>query len=114
MRTEQEYAELAEWAETVDPAAIKGGTVRRGKAAATHARALLEAAAGGPEQLRQAVGRPSIDPQAAPGQQSRVRHVRLAGADDQAIDDIAAAQNRTPSAIIRDAVAEYVKAHKSA
>jgi len=40
--------------------------------------------------------------------------VRLAGADDQAIDDIAAAQNRTPSAIIRDAVAEYVKAHKSA
>lgn len=115
MKTEQEYAELAQWAENVDPAAINGGTVRRGTAAAAHARAVLEEAAGGVEQLQKALGgRPSIDPAARPGQRARVRHLRLPAAVSAAVDEIAAVEHRTASEVMRDAVAQYVTAHKTA
>jgi len=69
MRSEQDYQAAADWAEhEMDLSRATGGTVHYGAAAAAHGRALLEQAAGGPAELEKALrGRPSIDPDAGPG-----------------------------------------------
>ena len=68
MTKEKDYQAAADWAE--HDMALKHGrtTALRGEAAAAHGRAALERALG---------GRPSIDPNAKPGQHSRTRQVRL-------------------------------------
>lgn len=83
-----------------------------GPAAAAHGRALLENAIGADE-LRRWVGRPSIDPHAQPGQASTVRHVRVARRASERVDAIAEAQGRKASAVIRDAIDDYLAAHSA-
>lgn len=65
----------------------------------------------GPPSSAAGVGRPSIDPAAAPGQHARNRQVRLAANIDQQLQALADRQQRTPSAVMRDAVAEYLHTH---
>ena len=115
MRSEQDYQAAADWSEhEMDLSHAVGGTTRRGAAAAAHGRALLEHAAGGPAELEKAMrGRPSIDPDAGPGQHARVRQVRLPAAQNEQLDALAAAEGRRPSAVIRDAVAEYLATHRA-
>jgi len=115
MRSEQDYQAAADWAEhEMDLSRATGGTVHRGAAAAAHGRALLEQAAGGPAELDKALrGRPSIDPDAVPGEHSRVRQVRLPAAQNDQLDALAASEGRRPSAVIRDAVAEYLTTHRA-
>jgi hypothetical protein len=108
--------ELAGWAEndmTLNPAS---STALHGAAAAARGRAALEAALGGPDAVERAIhgGRPSIDPAAAPGQHSRTRQVRLAADVSSQLDELAAAQHRRPSDLLRDAVAAYLNTHKAA
>ena len=81
---------------------LKSGTTTalRGEAAAAHGRAALERAQG---------GRPSIDPNAKPGQHSRTRQVRLPHDINTKLDQVAAAENRPPGEIMRAALAEYLE-----
>lgn len=101
-RTEEDYAQAAEWAE--DDMALKPAstTALRGPAAAAHGRELLERATG---------GRPPLDPAAAPGQHSPVRQVRLPADLNDQLTAVAAAEHRRPSDVIRSALAEYLAGH---
>lgn len=96
----KDYQAAADWAEhdmTLKPSST---TALRGEAAAAQGRAALARALG---------GRPSIDPNAKPGQHSRTRQVRLPHDIDTKLDHLAAAQNRRPSEIMRTALAEYLE-----
>lgn len=100
--TDKDYQQAAEWAEhdmTLKPAST---TALRGESAATFGRELLERATG---------GRPSIDPKAKPGQHSPVRQVRLAAEVNEQLTALAHAEHRSPSDVIRAALADYIAAH---
>ncbi|MGQ0467662.1 MAG: ribbon-helix-helix protein, CopG family [Sporichthyaceae bacterium] len=103
-RDEQDYLQAADWAETDMALKPESRTALRGPAAAEHGRALLERATG---------GRPPLDPDAAPGQHSPVRQVRLPADLNEQLDAVAAAEHRRPSDVIRSALAEYL-ANRSA
>ncbi len=116
MSTDASDARLAEWAEHEMILNPDSKTALHGAAAAAKGRALLEAALGGPEEVERAInlgGRPSIDPQAQPGEHSRTRQVRLAAHMSSQLDALAAAQHRRPSDLLRDAVAQYVQMHRA-
>lgn len=102
MTTKTNDKAAVDWAEHDMTLPARSKTALRGAAAAEHGRAALE---------RAGVGRPSIDPAAAPGQHARNRQVRLAANVDQQLRALAEQQQRTPSAVMRDAVAEYLHAH---
>ena len=72
-------------------------------AAAEHGRAALE---------RAVSGRPSIDPSAQPGQHARKRQVRLAADTDRRLAALAGGQHRSASAVIRDALNDYLSRHQ--
>lgn len=98
-------AAVAEWAERDMILPLRSSTALRGAAAAEHGQAALGRALG---------GRPSIDPSARPGQHARNRQVRLAADVDRRLQDLAERQHRSASAVMRDAVAEYLRAHAGA
>lgn len=89
---------LADWAERDMTLSPRSKSALRGSAAAEHGRAALG-------------GRPSIDPTAQPGEHARNRQVRLAADVDRRLQELADQQHRTASAVMRDAVAEYLSAH---
>ncbi len=115
MRSDEEYQAAADWAEhEMDLSKATGGTALHGDAAAAHGRQMLEQAAGGPAELERMVrGRPSIDPDAGPGEHSATRQVRLPAATNQQLDALAATQGRTASAIMRDALTDYFAARRA-
>lgn len=99
------YHALAEWAETSDI----GPNARITKASGPEAgRALLEAALGSPEAVTRAVGKPSLSGKGT----SPSRTVRLPEDMDARLLEQSARENRKPSAILRDALAQYL-AHAS-
>lgn len=102
MATKRNDQAVADWAEHDMTLPARSKTALHGAAAAEHGRAALE---------RAGVGRPSIDPAAPAGQHARNRQVRLAANVDQQLRALADRQQRTPSAVMRDAVAEYLRAH---
>jgi hypothetical protein len=103
MATEDKYEKAAEWAEH-RMTLRRGGssTVLRGADAAAFGNDLIERTRG---------GRPSIDPDAVPGQHSRAVQVRVDGDLDRALVDLAKSQHRSKSAVVRDALAAYVSSH---
>jgi len=105
MTTKRNNQAAADWAEHDMNLPARSKTALRGAAAAEHGREALE---------RAGVGRPSIDPAAPPGQHARNRQVRLAANIDQQLQALADRQQRTPSAVMRDAVAEYLHTHGAA
>ena len=106
--TEQEQT-LVEWAAgDVRPAGRQPST-RRGSAAAERGRAVLEAALGDPATVDKAMGgRPPLDPSARRGQHAPVRQVRLPVSMNEQLTELAAAEGRKPSEIIREALAAYL------
>jgi hypothetical protein len=100
-RTETDYAQAADWAENHMTLKPDSTTALRGPAAATYGRELLERATG---------GRPPLDPNAAPGQHSPVRQVRLPPDLNDQLTAVAAAEHRRPSDVIRTALTEYLAA----
>lgn len=102
---EQDYRLVADWAEHEMQLMPTSSTALRGAAAAEHGRAALERASG---------GRPSIDPRAEPGKHARKRQVRLPADVDQRLAALAAAQKRSASEVMRDALTEYLSSHQPA
>ena len=103
--TEKDYDEAAEWAEHDMTLPKNSKTALRGEAAADFGRELVERSRG---------GRPSIDPAGAPGEKSPVRQVRLPRALDADLVAFAERSHRRPSEVLREALAEYLTAHKAA
>jgi len=99
---EKDSDALAEWAEHEISVTAPSRAVLRGTDAAAHGREALERALG---------GRPSLDPNARPGQHSRTRQVRLPSEANAKLDAVAAAQHRKPSEVMRDALDEYFRNH---
>lgn len=97
------YDEAADWAEHEMTLPENSKTARRG-AAAEAGRALL---------ARAHAGRPSLDPQAKPGEESPRRQVRLPLAVSEQVDALAAAQGRRAAEVMRDAITMYVNEHAS-
>jgi hypothetical protein len=95
---EKAARELAEWAEHEMTLTPNSATALRGAAAAEFGRATVE----------RALGRPSIDPNARPGQHSPVRQVRLPVEVNEQLVAVAAAEHRRPSDVIRSALADYL------
>lgn len=103
MRIEGELDDAAKWAE--DRMTLRRG----GSSAALHG---ADAAAFGSALIeRSKGGRPSIDPDAKLGQHSHAVQVRVDGSLDRALEDLAKAQHRSKSAVVRDALASYVSSH---
>ena len=103
MRTEGELDDAAKWAE--DRMTLRHGgssAALRGADAAAYGSDLIERSKG---------GRPSIDPDAKPGQHSRAVQVRVDDNLDRALEALAKAEHRSKSAVVRDALAAYVSAH---
>jgi hypothetical protein len=100
--TEKDFDDAAQWAERDMNLPKNSTTARRGEDAAAYGQSVLERALG---------GRPSIDPQAAPGQHSKVRQVRLPQAINEQLDAVARQQHRRTSDIMREALAEYLATH---
>ncbi|MET3642796.1 hypothetical protein ABIC73_004399 [Prescottella equi] len=98
------YDEAADWAEHEMTLPENSKTARRGAAAAEAGRALL---------ARAHAGRPSLDPQAKPGEESPRRQVRLPLAVSEQVDALAAAQGRRAAEVMRDAITMYVNEHAS-
>jgi len=101
--TDKDYDAAADWAEHDMTLPTNSDTALRGDDAAEFGRSVLERALG---------GRPSIDPHAAPGEHARLRQVRLPRAMDAELSAIAEHERRSISAVLRDAVEEYVTAHR--
>ena len=99
MANAKDYQTAADWAEhemTLKPGST---TALRGADAAKRGREVLAKALG---------GRPSIDPDAKPGQHARVRQVRVAAEVDARIEVLAAHRHVKASDIIREALAAYL------
>jgi hypothetical protein len=106
--------DLIAWAdEDIRPAADHPG-IRHGTDAAVEGRALLDAALGGPASAERAMGgRPPLDSASPRGQHAPVRQVRLPASMNAALSELAAAEGRRPSEIIREALAAYLDAHRA-
>ncbi len=100
--TEPDYKAAAEWAEDDMVLPMNSTTALHGAAAAQHGRDALERALG---------GRPALDPAAVPGQHARKRQVRLPADVDRHLDALALAQHRSASAVLRDALNDYLHRH---
>lgn len=100
--TDKDYTAAAEWAERDMQLKDRSTTALRGAAAAQHGREALERALG---------GRPSIDPAARPGHHARKRQVRLPAEIDRQLAALATAQHRSASAVMRDALSDYLHTH---
>ena len=96
---EKDYQAAADWAEHEMTLKPNSKTALRGAEALAFGRDLIE---------RATAGRPSIDPDAAPGQHARVRQVRLPAEVDRRLEELAGTQHRRPSDVMRDALAEYL------
>jgi hypothetical protein len=99
------YGDAAEWAEHDMELPENSRSALRGQAAADFGRDLIE---------RSRRGRPSIDPDKTPGEPTRVRQVRLPGRTDDNLAAFAAANNTNPSAVMREAIEEYLDNHRIA
>jgi hypothetical protein len=103
--TEKDYDAAAEWAEHDMTLPQDSKTALRGEDAAAFGRDLIERSRG---------GRPSIDPEAKPGETSPVRQVRLPRALDADLVAFAEHNHRKPSEVMREALIEYLSIHRAA
>ncbi len=101
-----EAATLSEWAENLETLP-ESATVQIGHGIEP-GRAILEAALGSSKALDRALGRPSLNGQAGTGK-SPVRHVRIPRDLDALLIQRAAAEERKPSEVVREALASYLK-----
>ena len=102
MTEHTDHQALSEWAENEMTLPKNSTTALRGDDAAAAGRALLERAGG---------GRPSLDPNAQPGEESPRRQVRLPKPLSDRVNAIAAQQGRRPADVMREAIAEYAAHH---
>src|ERR1019366_290974 len=101
MANAKDYQTAADWAEHAMTLKPGSTTALRGDDAAKRGREVLAKALG---------GRPSIDPDAKPGQHARVRQARGPTEVDARIEVLAAHRHVKASDIIREALAAYLAA----
>jgi hypothetical protein len=99
------YDALADWAEHDMTVAPGDATIRRGAAAAEFGREMLE---------RAGVGRTRLDPTEVVAGRSPRRQVRLPQALSDGVDQLAAAQGRAASEVMREAISDYLARNQSA
>ena len=99
MANAKDYRAAADWAEHAMVLKPGSTTALRGADAAKRGREVLAKALG---------GRPSIDPDAKPGQHARVRQVRVSTEVDARIEVLAAHRHVKASDIIREALTAYL------
>ena len=104
MANAKDYQTAADWAEHAMTLKPGSTTALRGADAAKRGREVLAKALG---------GRPSIDPDAKPGQHARVRQVRVSTEVDARIEVLAADRHVKASDIIREALAAYLASEVS-
>lgn len=111
--TPTDYDALAAWAESDAPTVQPGTVTHRGPEARAAARAMLEAAAETPEDhaLLARAGRPPLDPGAEPGTTSPHWNLRAPAPLDARARAQAEAEGRKLSALVRQAVDEYLTNH---
>lgn len=104
---EQRAERLADWAERLDDLPESAKVTK--STAPGRGRSLMEAVLGSPEAVAEAisVGRPALDGGRG---KSPVRQVRLPRDLDALLVERATAENRTPSEVVREAIAAYVNA----
>ena len=111
--TKREQALVERAAVDIQPAGRRSST-KRGSAAAEHGRAALEAALRSPATVERAMGgRPPLDPSSRRGQHAPARQVRLPASMNDQLAELAAAEGRKPSEIIREALATYLNTHRA-
>lgn len=103
--SEKDFDAAAEWAEHDMALKPDSESSLRGQEAASFGRELVERSQG---------GRPSIDPEATPGEKSPIRQVRLPRALNADLDAFARNHHRNASDVLREALSEYLAAHKDA
>ncbi len=103
MTERTDHQALSEWAENEMTLPKNSTTALRGGDAAAAGRALLERAG----------GRPPLDPNAQPGEESPRRQVRLPKPLSDSVDAIAAQQGRRPADVMREAIAAYAASHST-
>ena len=113
---QKRYADMAEWAESDEPTVRPGVKIERGTPTG-HAEVtamLLEAADTEEDRaaVRRTAGRPTLDPH-APSGVSPLWQVRAPRSLDQAMRQLAHAQGRSFSAVLRDAAEEYLATHQA-
>src|SRR5664279_1356374 len=104
MANAKDYRAAADWAEHAMMLKPGSTTALRGADAAKRGREVLAKALG---------GRPSIDPDAKPGQHARVRQVRVSTDVDARIEVLAADRHVKASDTIREALAAYLATEAS-
>jgi hypothetical protein len=112
MTNNDDWNALAEKAEKGRLAPVKG-TALRGEDAARSGRNALLTATGADsieEATRMALGRPRL---AAEGNEGVTWKVRASTKLDNIVDELAKREGLSRSALIRDAVAEYVRSHQA-
>jgi hypothetical protein len=100
---------LVAWAEgDIHPSPDHPDTLT-GEAAAGHSTTTVATALGGHDNLTKLLrGRPSLDPTAPTGEKSPVRQFRMPASMSAWLDEVARAQGRKPSEIIREALGLYL------
>lgn len=107
--TDKHYQALSDWAENLTGDDFTGTTVQEGATATESGRHLLETALGDADAVDRALGgRPSLSTTGT----SPSRTVRLPRELDSALVEFARANGRKPSAVVREAVADYL-AHRA-
>jgi hypothetical protein len=102
--SEKDYDAAAEWAEHDMTLPKNSKSALQGEDAAAFGRELVERSRG---------GRPSIDPQAGPGETSPVRQVRLPRSIDNDLVAFAEQNHRKLSEVMREAIVEYLTHRKA-
>ncbi|WP_405062306.1 hypothetical protein OG474_11870 [Kribbella sp. NBC_01505] len=102
--SEKDYDAAAEWAEHDMTLPEDSKSALRGQAAAAFGSDLIERSRG---------GRPSIDPEAGPGEASPVRQVRLPRSIDNDLVAFAEQNHRKLSEVMREAIVEYLVNRKA-
>lgn len=110
---QERYRRMAEWAENEMELKPDSTTALRGGDAAAHARAMFEAAGLDVADLNKVIGgRPSLDPDAAPGTRSPKLNFRVPAPVNQALTAQAGVLGMSTSALARKIIEEWLNAHQ--
>jgi len=110
---QERYHQMSDWAENEMELKPDSTTALRGADAAAHARAMLEAAGVDVGELNKLIGgRPSLDPDAAPGAHSPKLNFRVPEPVNAALTAQAKTMKLTNSALARKIITEWLNSHQ--
>lgn len=109
----ERHRQMADWAENEMELKPNSPTALRGADAAAHARAMFEAAGIDVGELNRMIGgRPSLDPNAAPGAHSPKLNFRVPEPVSEALTAQATTLGLSTSALARKILTEWLNSHQ--